>query len=441
MKKRNLGWLVLLALLLVCLVGCKGKEKKDEIDELVEDKFERIGGEIAISEANFPDAAFRSYIEKSIDRDKNGSLSADEIRVVQTLNLDRMEISDLSGIEVFYYLSALSCENNNLTKLVLPKSRWLVAVDCSNNRLTELDTTGCRNLTSLYCSNNPLMKLNVSKNPKLVTLECMGNQLTGLNLDQNYWLARLVCTDNPLTALDVSHSDPHIVAYADGGVTIDRDYKEADNGPSIDEKNFPDEVFRHYVESVVDQDKNGILSEREMNVTRELKLNGAADLTGIRYFIALEELSCANGNLTEIDLSHNRSLIHLDCSNNRLSKLDLSKNTELEELFCTHNEFTELDVSKNRELRWFFCSYNHLKELKVDANMELVYLDCSHNQVKKMDCSQNTRLKGVDCTGNPLVSLDIRNCLWDVDVEIPRDRDVEVITPPTEADTRNAATP
>ncbi|MBR5348994.1 MAG: leucine-rich repeat domain-containing protein [Lachnospiraceae bacterium] len=432
MKKKNLRWIVGLGLLLAGLGGCKERKK---------DPYDRINGEIAISEKNFPDAAFRSYIEEYLDGDENGSISDAEIEEVESLWLQEMEISDLKGIGVFNNLCWLRCADNQLTELDLSNNPKLVTVVCSNNQLTDLKVSGNKKLTSLSCSNNRLAELDVSGAPKLQELLCSGNRLTSLDLADNYRLTFLDCRDNSIESLDLSRVDGSITHYEDDGVEINWDYKGADNGPAIDRKNFPDEDFRNYVLSEIDRDKNGILSEKEMNLTWDIDLEGVIDLTGIRYFTALEELIVTDGDLAEVDLSHNRELRFLYFDNLQLSELDVSKNTALEYLICRKSALIKLTISKNKGLFALDCEGNQLVDLDISGLPELVMLDCSDNLLTDLDCSGNTKLNSIDCNDNPLERLDIHNCRPDIKLLLPEGRDVNVIAPPTVEDTRNTAMP
>ena len=386
--KKSFGMMAAALLMLGCLGGCNGNK----------DPYERINGEIAISKKNFPDEIFRRYITEYRDEDKNGSLSDLEIQKVQSINVlgDTGKITSLKGIEVFYNLIKLSCIYNDLTELDLSKNTKLQTVNCSFNQLTSLNVSGCKELGALNCSRNQLKELNISGNPRLYNLICSKNQLKRLDLANNYLLEYLECIDNQLENLDLSHCDSSIRHYEDFGVEVDFTYKEADQGPNIDAINFPDEIFRNYVLSIVDQDGNGILSEKEMRFTRTISLDdGVTDLTGIHYFTDVMSLECMDGNLTELDLSSNQKLACLYCSNNKLSKLDLSN------------------------------------------NRELVHLQCDGNQLKDLDCSDNPELIWLDCRNNPLDRLDIHNCSSDIELKLPTDRDVKVIEPQKRDDPRN----
>jgi Leucine-rich repeat (LRR) protein len=136
-----------------------------------------------------------------------------------------------------------------------------------------------------------------------------------------------------------------------------------------------------------------------------------ADLSGIEYFIALQELQCQSNRLTALDVSNNTALLNLYCIDNRLTALDVSNNTVLKELHCDDNQLTALDVSSNTTLQMLSCSNNQLTVLDVSNNTNLEYLFCDNNQLTALDVSSSTTLQVLSCRNNQLTALDISNNL------------------------------
>ncbi len=95
---------------------------------------------------------------------------------------------------------------------------------------------------------------------------------------------------------------------------------EIDQVP-INDKNFPDQVFRQYVSDNFDTDGDAILSRDELEAVTEIDCSQMyiRSLEGIRYFVALKELRCSDNNISELDLSGNPDLTVLDCDRNLLS--------------------------------------------------------------------------------------------------------------------------
>ena len=107
--------------------------------ELPEVRFRLDAGngeaEIAVSEANFPDAVFRSHVSGQIDRSGNDSLDIVERGNVRVLEVPSMGIQDLRGIGYFNKLTRLDCSNNELTSLDLSGNPALQILNAENNQL------------------------------------------------------------------------------------------------------------------------------------------------------------------------------------------------------------------------------------------------------------------------------------------------------------------
>ena len=238
-------------------------------------------GDIALTDANFPDAKFLEYV-KRFDTDGNGTLSQTERESVTVISLDSGgNISDLTGIELFPNLENLYCESNQLTSLDLSQNTALTKLDCALNPLTSLDVSNNHALTFLNCNYNQLTNLDLSKNTALTILGCFGNKLTSLDVSKNTALTSLYCDSNQLTGLDLS--------------------------------------------------KNTALTSLscDSNQLTGLDLSGNANLT---------RLICRSNLLTSLDVSNNPALTYLNCNSNQLTSLDLSKNTALTILGCSGNK-------------------------------------------------------------------------------------------------------
>lgn len=93
------------------------------------------------------------------------------------------------------------------------------------------------------------------------------------------------------------------------------------NGIAISAENFPDAVFRAYIDDNFDTTNDDFLSASELLAVIEINLkeNGittVSDLTGIEYFKGLTALDCSENKLTSLDVSKNAALIALYCSGN-----------------------------------------------------------------------------------------------------------------------------
>lgn len=162
-------------------------------------------------------------------------------------------------------LDRLSCWGIGLTKLDLSNVPMLSSLQCGGNQLSELDLSIVPLLDELEVDKNKVTELSLSHVPLLSRLSCGDNQLTALDLSRVPLLSSLSCNGNQLTALDLS---------------------------SVPE---------------------------------------------------LRWLACGSNQLSELSLSHVPLLRFLFCFDNQLAKLDLS-HVSLRGLSCAQNQLTELDI-------------------------------------------------------------------------------------------------
>ena len=194
----------------------------------------------------------------------------------------------------------------------------------------------------------------------------------------------------------------------------------------INNTNFPDSVFRKYVEDNIDTadttgQKDGKLSKAERDAVTEINIDkkNCTDLTGIAYFANLKKLYCNDNKLKELNLENNKHLKVLDCSYNELTTLDVSHNVWLDTLECNNNGMKELNLG-NSELEGLFCSDNNLTELDVSKNKYLQRLNCKKNKLRKLVIGSPVYRLGMMLylQDNQLTSLDLngKGEIWNFDV-------------------------
>ena len=284
-------------------------------------------GDIEINDMNFPDKTFRTFLlSQSFGEDE--VLTAEEIAGVTTLDLFKLGIRNLKGIELFSNLEYLQCDSNKLSSLDLSQNTQLVQLSCSGNIISKLDVSKNAALHSLLCRYNKLTKLDVSNNLELQWLDCWGNQLKTIDLSNNAALYYLDCDNNQLTSLDVSNNTALKYFYCP---------------------------------------RNSLTS---LDVSRNTELL---------------EFECHSNHLTSLDVSKNTALQLFNCSDNQLSSLDVSNNTVLYNLYCSVNNLTSLDVSNNTALQYLYCNSNQLNSLDVSKNTALRRFSCNNNTIKETE--------------------------------------------------------
>lgn len=177
---------------------------------------------------------------------------------------------------------------------------------------------------------------------------------------------------------------------------------------AINDENFPDEIFRQYLEDNFDKDGDGYFSQDEISSTTNIDVRnkGIKDLKGIELFTNLQWLYLANNQVNNLDISKNLELTSLSCTNNQLKNLDISNNKKIISLQCNGNQLTSLDISNNLNIVSLDCSDNQLSQLDVTKNSELKWLWCINNQLSSLDIS-NLSLVSLRCYNNRLINLDL----------------------------------
>ena len=194
----------------------------------------------------------------------------------------------------------------------------------------------------------------------------------------------------------------------------------------INNTNFPDSVFRKYVEDNIDKadttsgKKDGKLSKTERDAVTEINIDNqnCTDLTGIAYFANLTTLRCQQNGLKELNLEYNKNLTNLNCSYNKLTTLDVSKNAKLSTLECTNNGMEELNLGDITQLTVLQCEDNNLTELDVSKNPYLKELQCRENKLRRVVIGKKYSLTGLYLRGNQLTSLDLSGTtreIWNLD--------------------------
>lgn len=188
----------------------------------------------------------------------------------------------------------------------------------------------------------------------------------------------------------------------------------------INEDNFPDANFRNWLLSQ-SYGTDGVITESEICGITSIDASscGIEDLTGIEYFMLLNELDVSNydetsqdnwNRITAIDVSGNPYLRKLSCSNNLIASINIAENTDLRILDCSGNCLTQLDVTHCPNLSLLLCAGNQLTELDVTNNMLLDQLYCEYNRLTSIDVTNHSRMMIFNCNDNQLTALDVTGC-------------------------------
>ncbi len=394
--------------------------------------------EVELNEKNFPDAIFRSVVQKNFDKDKNKKLSAEEIKAAEELDVTDMGIKSLKGVEYLQNLSILNCVSNSLTELDLSKNINLLGVDCAMNELTKLDVSNCVLMQALLCDQNYLKTLDLSDLKVLNSLSCNVNDLAELDVSHNPELAYLNFgtvdethvseeigyapgeereINNHISKLDLSNNPMLFSIYGSGNKLRELDFSHCPEiGFILCERN---ELTKINVANC----KNLMSLNFISNKVKTLDLTGCSNLSGFH---------CADNQITALDFSDCENLTFIEAPANKLKTLKLCSSDSLMSINVEHNQMESLDVSEQYGLQQLLIDDNNIKSIDVTYNRELMVLDCGENPITKIDISNNKKLLTLACisaeletltlpkhgelvdifvTENKLKSLDVSNCL------------------------------
>ena len=336
-------------------------------------------------ELYIPDRFFKSILfSAGFDMDGDDVLTrADAIAwnngtQAKELDISRIYITSLEGIQYFSALTKLDCSDNeklsvldlsglvNLKELTCSYNEKLSALDLSglvnlkeltcsyNEKLSALDLSGLVNLENVVCRHNQIDSLIIKDLNNLKTVDCMYNKISHLVIDNCPALVKLNCENNLLTSLDSINC-----------VTLESLYCRENLLTTVDANKFP----------------------------------------------MLTSLGCSGDQLTNVNVERCLKLSYLDISYAQLTNLNLENNTLLSKLHCNCNSLlTNLDVTHNSALEWLDCAFCQLESLKIGDSPVLTYIRCEDNQLTTLDVSGCPALEQLSCEENQLTTLDVSHC-------------------------------
>ena len=341
---------------------------------------------LPIDASNFPDAAFRQYVQENFDENQNGSLNALELSRIEELFLyegdTETPIQSIKGIEYFTNLRILDASFPTLTSLDVSKNTALTELFVCGTGIKALDVSKNVNLVTLFVlENSGLKALDISNNTELKMLDASYTGITSLNLSKNAALARLYVQSTGIKSLDISKNpllieatqtmlrvapkgyykytlqhEEEIGTEIDGELAVDKGTAITPKPTAIiveiNATNFPDPAFRNYISESFDPDGTGYLyndalMSEEIWFDEEDEENPVTSLKGIEFFKNLKVLSASmHPKLTAIDVSKNTELEFLYVNDCDLASLNVDNNPQLCELFVQQNpRLTKVNVS------------------------------------------------------------------------------------------------
>mgnify|MGYP000480572764 CR=1 FL=1 len=400
--------------------------------------FMGIGSTLSAQNVTIPDANFKAYLVGNTAINTNGDT---EIQVSEAsaftgnVNCQNLNISDLTGIEVFTNINYLYCNDNQLVNLDISNCVDLIGLRCHNNQLTSLDLSNNIGLMDIYCNANSLTSLDVLNLTDLETFKGNTNQITSLDFSGASNLVDVKCGYNNLSYLNVANgnntnmpsfqaqSNPNLTCIEVDDVTysttnwtfIDPASSFSTNcPPPVCTINIPNANFKAYLVGNAGINSNG---DSEIQCAEASSFTGSinctnqniSDLTGLEAFVNLDQLFCSSNGLTSIDVSANTLLTRLDFTNNNLTTLDVSANLLLKKINGNSNLLSSLDLTANVALEQLDIRENSLTALNLDNNIALVDLNCRNTTISSLNTTSNVNLEFIVCDQNAITSLDFSN--------------------------------
>ena len=355
---------------------------------------------LPINAENFPDNAFREYISKNFDSDKDNALSKQEIAEARKIDAPKKEIKNLKGIEYFTNLTEINLNNNHIKHVDLSNNVNLEALYLADNNLTSLDVKNNTALISLDVSSlivadsrNNLTFLDISNNHALRMLNVKNNRLAELDISNNANLVELNASGNKLTAIDVSKNNALRILNVNNNQIAALDVS---NNAKLTE---------------LDAGSNKLTALDVSNNTALVKLNAASNTLkkiDLSKNTLLQELYLSENNLQTVDVTHNTALTILELHGCGLTGLDVTKNTALVSLYISLNSFSELDVSKNTALERIYMLNNKTSiALDLTNNPNVSYLAFEHSKITGLKLGNKPKLRILRLIDNYLSEIDL----------------------------------
>lgn len=297
-----------------------------------------------------PDANFKAFLVSGYDTNHDGEIQLSEALNVRGLQCQHRGIKSLKGIEYFTNLNLLYCDHNEIEEMDLSNNSKLMWFTCSYNKLTSLDISNKPELRDFNCSYNPITVLNAQN--------C--TSLTYLSADTYKSSNQININNIPLKELDargcsslkhIRCSNKYNLSDTYPGAMLQKlNVTGCSSLDSLAIKGGWDENREHYG-GIAELDLTGCNSltylQAPVNDLQHLDLSPCKSLKTVYVH--------GNKNLEDINVSQNTELELLYTRDSKISGLDLSNCVKLKELDCGDNNMTEVDISKNKSLVRLFA--------------------------------------------------------------------------------------
>lgn len=361
--------------------------------------------DVAINSTNFPDANFRNFLKSKY---MLSIITTAQLNACTELDLNGLDIADLTGIQYFTQLTKLNCFNNEITSVDLRANTKLQELNLGYNKLTSIDLSANTQLQVLYLHHNQfnstlsvanhsqLGTLWVHNNSSLIAVDCSNSNLTNFNVSNCTSLTTLECYGNTSLSSITGLSSCTNLMYVDCYNCNFSDLSALSELPNLAEVYCGHNKLDSLELSQINLETLDVSGNKQLtyllcsrNRLQSLNVTGCTALEDLRCFYNFQLQSIAG-------LADCAALKYLDCEGCRISDLSaLGGLNNLEQIYCGSNQLTSLEVSEKYSLR----------TLDVSGNTQLTYLLCSRCGVESLNVRGCTALEDLRCFYNMLDSI------------------------------------
>jgi len=150
--------------------------------------------------STFTDPAFLAKVYEITGITPGDPIMDTDVNKIQDLDIRRLGIASLDGLEHFTALRIFYCNFNELTTVDLSANKELFQVFLTNNKITDANMAGLDKLQTLDLSYNLLEDFDASDLTALIELYLDNNYLTSLDITNTPSLKKLNVLHNEFTA-------------------------------------------------------------------------------------------------------------------------------------------------------------------------------------------------------------------------------------------------
>ena len=161
--------------------------------------------DVKINKKNFPDQVFRELVKSNYDKNKNGKLSAGEIKKAKKFGTSSCknsvkikaskygkytkkyikDIKNFKGVEKLTNLQKFVANETTVKTINLKKNKNLTYLEMTDGKLQKLDLNSNKKLKYVYLEYNQLTSLKMNKCKKLLDVDLTGHMVENLKIDRN----------------------------------------------------------------------------------------------------------------------------------------------------------------------------------------------------------------------------------------------------------------